>query len=151
MTNTTTKKTVLKRVRVVPAPILTKVTNLEYFQEAGVVWMGEQFQALFLGLEIGNTDPVELVVHELPEKMLDKEILAELGDKAELTVSQFKAFLAGNRKSKEWFILYLRGKDGNLWAVGASWGAYGDGWGVDANSIDNPLEWSAGSQVVSRN
>ena len=35
-----------------------------------------------------------------------------------------------------------------LWAVNANWN--GDGWNVNANSVENPLGWFAGNQVLSR-
>ena len=144
-------KTLLKHVRTVPVPVQTTVTDEEYFQEAGVVSMGFNFKAQFLGLEIGTTELVELTIHELTESSLDAPILAELGDKAELTVFQFKTFLAANRKSQEWFVLYLKGKDGNLWAVCASWSADSDGWNVYASSVDVPDRGDAVDRGVSRN
>ena len=144
-------KTLLKHVRTVPVPVQTTVTDEEYFQEAGVVSMGFNFKAQFLGLEIGITELVELTVHELTESSLDAPILAELGGKAELEVSQFRAFLAANRGSSEWFIFYLRGRDGNLWAVDAYWVAGSGGWSVDARSVGGPDGWGVGGRGVSRN
>ena len=109
--------TLLRTVRIAAQPAVT--TSEDYFKEAGVVVMWDNFKAQFLGLEVPATDEVELAVRKLEEGSLDAPILAELGEKAETSVSQFKAFLAENRKSQEWFIFYLRGKDGNLWAVHA--------------------------------
>ena len=126
-------------------------TSEEYFSDAGVKSMGENFKAQFLGLEVGSTDEVELAVCRLERNSLDAPILTELGDKAEINVSQFKAFLAGNRGSSEWFVFYLRGKDGSLWAVGARWYGDLDGWLVEAFSVGDRSPWNAGSQVVSRN
>lgn len=141
--------TLLRIVRIAAQPAVT--TSKEYFEEAGVRLFGSNFESQFLGLGIGATDETELAVRKLEKSSLDAPILTELGDKAEISVSQFKAFLAENRKSSEWFIFYLRGKDGNLWAVRAYWSTDRDGWYVNAFSVDGPSGWSAGSQVVSRN
>ncbi|MEX2014028.1 MAG: hypothetical protein WD896_01590 [Parcubacteria group bacterium] len=126
------------------------VTSKQYFEEAGAKWFGSNFEDQFFGLEVPPVQNGELAVHRLEEPSFDESILAALGDKAEISVSEFKAFLAKNRESREWFIFYLRGKDGNLSAVGAFWNA-GNGWNVNANSVTNPNKWNAGNQVVSRN
>src|SRR3989344_3580276 len=141
--------TLLRTVRIAAQPAVT--TSEDYFKEAGVVVMWDNFKAQFLGLEVPATDEVELAVRKLEEGPLDAPLLAELGEKAETSVSQFKAFLAENRKSQEWFIFYLRGKDGNLWAVYAYWYSDYGGWHVNADEVTNPDRWFAGHQVVSRN
>ena len=141
--------TLLRTVRIAAQPAVT--TSEDYFKEAGVVVMWDNFKAQFLGLEVPATDEVELAVRKLEEGSLDAPILAELGEKAETSVSQFKAFLAENRKSQEWFIFYLRGKDGNLWAVHARWRSALGGWFVHACRVDGPDRWDAGRPVVSRN
>ncbi len=43
------------------------------------------------------------------------------------------------------------GTDGvahKLWAVNANWN--GDGWNVNANSVENPNRWNADNEFVSR-
>ena len=120
--------TLLRTMRVAAQPAAT--TSKEYFAEAGVVSVGSNFEGQFYGLEVPATEEVELAVRKLEEASLDAPIMAELGDKTETGVSQFRAFLAANRKSSEWFIFYLRGKDGNLWAVNAYWHTDYGGWHV---------------------
>ena len=126
------------------------ITSEEYFTEAGVKWMGNNFKSQFLGLKVGATSDAELNVHKLTVASRDIPILAELDDKAEIFVSRFKAFLAENRNSSEWFIFYLRGKDNNLWAVFADWNSIYRGWGVDAYSVTDRHRWRDGRQVVSQ-
>ena len=72
-----------------------------YFEEAGVRSMGSNFQSQFLDLEVPETAEAELAVRKLDEISLDAPILAELGEKAETAVSQFRAFLAAHRESTE--------------------------------------------------
>jgi len=141
--------TLIRTVKVAAQPAIT--TSKEYFKEAGVVLTGSNFENQFYGLEVAATDEAELAVRKLEQDSLDAPILTELGDKAETSVSQFRAFLAENRESTEWFIFYLRGKDGQLWAVDAGWSADSGGWRVRASSVSDPGRWSAGRQVVSRN
>ncbi|MEK7536857.1 MAG: hypothetical protein AAB584_00205 [Patescibacteria group bacterium] len=140
--------TLLRNVRVPAQPAIT--TSEKYFKEAGVVWMGNDFKAQFLGLEVPATEEAELAVRKLEEASLDAPILAELGDKAEIPVSQFCAFLAANRESQEWFIFYLIGKNGKPWAVRAFWDSADRGWRVYADSVEYPRGWSVGYRVVSR-
>ena len=141
--------TLIRTVVVFSKPAVT--TSKEYFKEAGVRWMGKNFETQFLGLEVEATEEVELAVRKLEQASLDAPILVELGGKAELTVSQFQTFLAANRGSSEWFVFYLKGKDGNLWAVYAYWYSDYGGWHVNADEVTNPDRWFAGHQVVSRN
>lgn len=141
--------TFLRTMCIAAQPAAT--TSKEYFAEAGVVLTGSNFETQFYGLEVPAVDTAELKVSKLEENSLDAPIMAELGDKTETSVSQFKAFLAEHRESKEWFIFYLRGKDGNLWAVRAYWHADDGGWRVEAHGVGYPDGWSAGDQVVSRN
>ena len=145
-------ETILTLVRTVRIGAQSTVTtSKEYFAEAGVVITGSNFENQFYGFEVAATDEIDLAVRKLEKASLDAPILAELGDKAETSPSQFHAFLAANRESSEWFIFYLRGKDGNLWAVRARWRAGRGGWGVDASSVADPGGWGAGGQVLSRN
>ena len=138
----------LHTVRVSAQPAVT--TSEQYFKEAGVTSTGDNFKAQFLGLEVSATEETELAVRRLTKASLDVPILAELGDRAEIFVSQFKAFLAQNRESGEWFIFYLEGKDGKLWAVHAYWLDFHGGWYVCAFSVTPPSEWFAGRRVVSQ-
>jgi len=141
--------TLIRTVRIPAQPAVT--TSADYFKEAGVAWMSDNFQSQFLGLEVEASERTEFAIRKLEQSSLGAPILVELGDKAETPVSQFKAFLAGNRESSEFYIFYLKGKDGNLWVVSAYWNSDLDGWHVYASSVGRPLGWDAGSRVVSRN
>ena len=128
--------TLLRTVRVVAQPAGT--TSKEYFEKAGVKWAGSNFEDYFYGLEFPASEDTELVVRKLEQESLDSPIFAELGDKAEISISQFHAFLTANHASPEWFIFYLKGKDGNLWAVYAFLDSFIRGWRVDASSVESP-------------
>ncbi|MBI2086978.1 MAG: hypothetical protein HYT69_02300 [Candidatus Zambryskibacteria bacterium] len=87
--------TLLRTVKVAAEPAVT--TSKEYFAEAGVKLTGSNFENQFYSLEVTATEEVELAVCKLEEASLDAPIMAELGDKAETSASQFRAFLAANR------------------------------------------------------
>lgn len=140
--------TFLHAVQISAQPAIT--TSEEYFKEAGVVWMIDDFRAQFLGLEVPTTREIRLAIHRLEKDSLDKSILDELGNKAEISVSQFIEFLNAHHGSEEWFIFYLKGKNGDLWAIRALW-HQGDGdWRVHVRSVANRGGWGAGYQVLSQ-
>lgn len=146
--------TFIREVMLGAQPALTHVaTSKEYWENAGVVWANEHFKVQF-GDDLALDDAAAsvYVIRRLEQGSLDAPIIAELGgeESAESPVAHFHAFLAENRKSTEYFIFYLRGKDGNLWAVRAAWSAGHGGWYVDAFSVSHPGEWDAGHRVVSR-
>lgn len=123
----------------------------EYFKkEAEVVLMGDNFRAQFLGLRVPAVEETEIAVRKLEEPSFDTHILDELGNRAEISVSQFQAFLAANHRSSALFVFYLRGKDGRPWAVGADWVVDRGGWYVYADSVTNQFKWRQGYRVVSQ-
>lgn len=145
-------KSILTFIRTIVIPAQSAVTtSKQYFEEAGVKWTGDNFEAQFLGLEVEAVDETTLSINKLSENSLDESILTELDDKAETTPSQFKEFLSQNKKSEEYFLFYMKGKDGGLWAVSADWRVGDGGWDVSAGSVRDPGRWGAGFRVVSRN
>jgi hypothetical protein len=146
-------ETILTVVREVALGVQSAVTtSAEYFKDAGVVWTNNNFDNQFVGLKVPAAPSTDFIVRKLEQNSLDAPIIAELGGEknAEISVSHFKDFLQKNRKSTEWFIFYLNGKDRNLWAVDVYWLSDDGGWNVNANSVSDPSEWYAGSRVVSR-
>jgi len=139
--------TFLRTVRIAAQPAVT--ISKQYFKGAGVVWANNIFQAEFYSLEVPTTEEIEIAVHRLKKSLFDAPILAELGDKAKISVSQFRTFLAANRESLEWFIFYLSGRNGKR-AVYAYWSVNCGGWRVGARSVTRPDEWRQGYRVVSQ-
>ncbi len=144
-------KSILTFIRDFLASAHPKISTSEKFwEDAGVKWMGESFKTQFIGLEVSATEAEVLSISKLEKNSLDTPILSELGEKAETSVLHFAEFLNQNRRSSEFFIGYLRGLDGNLFAVYASWLVSVGGWVVNAPSVARPHEWSAGYMVLSR-
>lgn len=118
------------------------------FEEVGVKTFGAQFESLFTGFEVGAVGAIVLAVHVLTEDSPDADVRPELGKHVEVSVSHFLAFLAGHRGSTEWFLSYLKGRDGNLWPVNARWFVSSNGWFVRYISTENP-NWLKGVHVIS--
>ena len=157
MTDKTATPNILTTLRIMRIPAQPAViTYEEYFKEAGVVWMGSKFKAQFLNLAEFGVEATDLVVRKLVEASLDALVLVELGDKAETFVSQFREFLSLNKRSPEWFVFYLRGRDEDLWTVRADWRDGDGGWFVYAFPVDvDELSeerdgWNADDRIVSR-
>lgn len=139
----------LRKVTLSAQPALT--TSGKYFEDARVVWMSRNFQEQFFSLEVPSLSSADFIVRRLEQNSLDAPIIAELGgeEKAETSASHFTDFLKKNAGLTELLIFYLRGKDGNFWAVAPNWNAAYGGWLVNAYSVSSPREWGAGYRVVS--
>lgn len=138
---------VVRMFEIVSTP---KITSREYFNQAVVRWMGGNFKVQFFDLPIPALGGTKLAIRKLKKNSKDGPILKELGEKAKISISQFHAFLSANFESKECFIFYMEGNDGNLWPVRANWNFDDGGWNVNANPVTNPNPWNAGNQVVSK-
>jgi hypothetical protein len=113
-------------------------------------WLGDRFKQVMLPKTEHDVAKTELRFSKLETATLDSLIITELGDRAEITLHHFYETLAHKKQVRdyEWIIGYVRGVDGYLWAVGASWD--GGGWDVRADSVDSPGRWGAGVAFVSR-
>ncbi len=141
--------TFVRKVRIDAQPSVT--TSENYFWEARISLMDYSFRIHFLRLEIPSTEEVELSVYRLEVTSVDGSIIEELGgkEKAEISVSQLKAFLADNHESLGWFVAYLRDGDGELWAVNAYRSVFGYGWSIEACLVDDLLhEWDSHNRYV---
>lgn len=106
----------------------------------------EQFHDL-VSPEIGD---VEIVVNRLEEETPNKQVLEKLGDKAEINLLQFLVLLTENTDSFKSFAAFIRGKDGNLWAVTTSPSSYGN-HNINAEPVENTFYViDEGHYVVSR-
>lgn len=89
---------------------------------------------------------IDVQTRTLPRDMNDKEILAEFKPE-EITLGEFVTALDKLDKSG-YYICYIKDSSAKLWAVFASWSD--GGWHFSAYSVEYPIGWGAGRQVVSR-
>ncbi|TAL48807.1 hypothetical protein EPN83_03390 [Patescibacteria group bacterium] len=162
-------KLILDFVRTVRLPVQPRFVARDCFKEDGSdtarvkTWfLGDNFKDHFLGKVEEPVGETNLAVSRLTRNALDRKIRSELGGShEEVALSQFWALLQAQGRGERGplltngyaIIAYIRdenGPHGLLWAVNASW-YDGRGWGVDAYSVEDPGNWRAGHQVLSRN
>lgn len=122
-----------------------------------IAWLGDNFKRIFLGKTEEGVEATTLTIHKLEKTSRDPGIMAELGEwRTETSLAHLYELLKKQPNGESGVLLtngyanifYIRGTDGNFWAVLAHWPR--DGWYVLANSVENPDVWYAGRQVVSR-
>lgn len=126
--------------------------------EIQIYYLGPNFKQNFGKKIETDVERAELRAHTLLEASLDKEIKKEFGGQYPvISLATFRAALKQQGRGQKGFLLvngyaniaYIEDDNGTVWAVRAVWNS-GDGWNVEAYSVDNPNRWDVGSQVVSR-
>lgn len=130
----------------------------DHLTAANIGWMSDDFKRYFLNVVEEKVEGVTLTVHRLKKASLGAPILSELGDCAEISLAHFFELMKRQSKGEAgpllvngWAnIAYIRGNDGNLWAVDAYWNDTDRDWDVYVYSVEDPHEWGDGRQVLSR-
>jgi hypothetical protein len=126
-------------------------------KDFNIGWIGEDFKKNFLDKEETDIPDATLSIQKLVRDSFDKDILAELGDKAETKLvyvfNLIKNQLNGNAgpllTNGNSNVFYIRNKNNELWVVGVLWHSYDGCWNAHADPLKDPCEWRAGYQVVS--
>ena len=135
------------------------VVNEASLKEANIGWTGENFKEHFLGKVEENITDATLAIHRLEQSALDAPIRKELGsERGVTTLAYFFNLIKKQSNGQKGHLLvngyaniaYIRDKKNTLWAVRARWLSFYGYWLVDAYSVENPLEWLAGYQILSR-
>ena len=148
----------LCRATTVKVPGIAKFVVKDHLTAVNVGWIDKNFDQFFRNKQEEDVDDITLVVSRLEKDSLDTSILAELGDRAETSLAHLFALLEKQSKGEQGILLtngyanifYIRGTDGNLWAVSANWNSYDGYWDVEASSVERPCWWNVGGQVFSR-
>jgi hypothetical protein len=122
-----------------------------------ISYLGDNFQAWHLETKVIQRKGYQLSARLLSKRMLDQDIQAELSPGYETDMAAIFSLLKKQGHGQPGILLtngysnifYVRDCAGVLRAVRVDWD--GDGWGVDANSVDGPYGWYEGYQVFSRN
>ena len=110
-------------------------------------WMSENFKQVFGDVKV-SPKKCNLIVKVLKKPMTDKQILSDWKPE-NVTLDEVLWTLNHKEGLKgEYNIFYVKDSTEILWAVDAYW--YGGARNLDANSVEYPFEWVAGSQVFSR-
>lgn len=130
---------------------MKKETNFFTEGRNNIYYIGSNFSSLF---QPCTPERADLKVAKLKRPMTNREILEEWGPEVvtlgNVAYAMENAEKVGLLKNGYANIFYVNDKDGVLRAVGVNYDA-GSGWYVDARTVDNPLAWGAGHEVVSRN
>lgn len=135
-----------------------KFVAKDHLKSANVGWISGNFDKLFLNKVEESVGDANLAVSSLTKDSLDAPILAELGDRAETSLAYLFELISKQSKGEDGVLLtngyaniaYVRGNDGNLWAVSAYWNSVDGYWSVGAYSVGYPYRWVAGRQFLSR-
>ena len=153
---------------VIPATTGTFVAKEKFIQDTGrkakvkISYLGDNFTAWFLSDDGKTEEPITeqtLRYGKLRKSSVDAPIITELGGeaKAETTLTEVFSLMEKQATGEEGVLLnngwanlfYVKDQSGVLRTVRVSWG--GDGWRVNADSVENPDRWGGGRRVFSRN
>ncbi len=131
----------------------------DHLKEAKVGLNCDKFKDLFIDKVEEDVEDAILVISDLERGSLDVSILAELGYRAETSLAYLFALLKKQNKGEEGPLLtnglvnifYVRGTDGNLWALLIRWVSGVRYWLVKTYSVGQLKEWAADWRVFSRN
>jgi hypothetical protein len=145
----------LQRITAVPVFGTEKFIARDHLKPANISCTGSDFDKFFLEKVDENIKGLTVAVHRLEKDSLSIPIIAELGGCAEINLVHLFQLIEKQSKGEDGLLLtdgtniaYIRGTDGNLWVVVASWTSMD--WYVCADRVGYPRKWSLGSQVLSR-
>lgn len=138
------------------------VINIKRNAPVKISYLGDNFNAWFLNGDGKTEDPISeqiLRYHKLRQSSVDGPIITELGGeaKAETTLLEMFSLMEKQKHGEDGVLLnngwanifYIKDSAGVLRSVRVRW--RGDGWGVLADSVEDPRGWLVGDQVFSRN
>lgn len=127
-----------------------------------ISYLGDNFTSWFLSGKGKTEDLISeqtLRYHKLRQSSVDGPIIAKLGgaEKSETTLFEMFSLMEKQGKGEDGVLLnngyanifYIKDSAGVLRAVSVYWD--GDGWHVDASSVELPYRWNSDSRVFSRN
>ncbi|TSC96796.1 MAG: Uncharacterized protein Athens071426_533 [Parcubacteria group bacterium Athens0714_26] len=157
----TTAFALLERVGIVNLSDIGKFVSREHFtidnKEVKIAWIGDNFRNNFLSKVEEAQAKTTLCISKLKKSSLDALIMIELGSVTETTLANIwqmfkkqpngesgKLLIDGHAN-----IFYVCDAKGVFWAVRVYWD--GDGWDVNALSVEDSDGWCGGNLVFSRN
>lgn len=109
----------------------------------------EKFKDQFYDLQSPEIGQTEITVQRLTEETPSRQVLEKLGDKAEINPLQYLLLLKENEDPFTRYVTFLRGKDGNLWTVTATWSSYF--YDLTAEPVENTFYGiDEGCYIISR-
>lgn len=148
----------LRRVGVAAVYGTEKFVARDHLKDANVGWMGDNFKKLFLSNVEEAVADIAVAIYRLEQSSLDAPIMAELGERTVIKLAHFFELLKKQSCGESGVLLtngyvnvaYIKGGDGNVWAVRAAWASGGRCWHVEASSVESSRRWLGGRQILSR-
>jgi hypothetical protein len=138
------------------------VRDVSHKAKVKISYLGDNFTKWFLNGKGKTEDPITkqtLYFGKLRKSSVDGPIIDELGGEAnaETTLTELYGLMKLQANGEEgalltngwWNIFYIKDQNGALRAVSVGW--RGGGWRVGAGSVECPVDWRDGYQVLSRN
>jgi len=123
----------------------------------GVFYIDPEIREHLARKEEGRLSGSQIIrIHRLLRQSLDMPILMRLGAQCALTFEHIAFLLQRQRKGERGKLSTYGGVNvayvelcGLLSSVSIRWVPEGDGWAFEALSVDHPLQWPAGTQILS--
>ena len=99
------------------------------------------------------TEQAVVRLQELDRQAIDQEVWDSTGGVESLSYGPGQLYwLMQNLLAKDgcWYVAYVNGDDGNLWAVYFCWDAVGRVWYLDASRAPDANQWGQGDQFLVR-
>jgi len=147
----------------VPATTDRFVAREKFVRDTGrkakvkISFLGDNFETWFGNKVEGPTVEQTLRYAKLRKSSVDRPIIAELGDKAETTLTEMFSLMEMQKNGESGVLLnnglanifYVKDINAVLRSVGVGWD--GGGWDVGASGVGGPGAWGGGGRVFSRN
>lgn len=126
--------------------------------ETNIGCMDNLFKQAFMGKVEKDVSQDRITIYRLEEDAVYRAVLKELGEeRKEIALTHFFALLKKQSQGQSGPLLtnghgnviFIKGNDGNFWAISANWNYVDRCWGVFANSIDTPGYLFAKRQIIS--
>ncbi len=127
------------------------VVSEKYFEEAGIKRVHDNFPGPFLGMEAPAITDSVLKAQGIEISSNTHYIHEELGERAQISIQEFVGFLKKGRRSSGAYVFYIRGRDGDLFAVFCRWIHEINGWVAFSSLVRFCVSLRTVEVVVSRN
>ena len=125
-------------------------------EQLQITWIGANFRRHFLNKIEGPAPAREFDVYRLKRFAHNDTIIGEIGGEPEVMLHDIWVLLTHQSHGEQGplqtdarpNLFYVRDSTGLLWAVDTVWG--GAGWEVGASRLDEPRQWDAQIEVITR-
>lgn len=164
----------LQKIAVSPCAAVFKFAAYDHFEvdtrreaQVQICSMATDFGMRFVCMTENNIEASSLSAHTLLRAAPCSDVLAELGDRAEIPLAHIWELLCRQRHGEKDSILtsemllvdeitfntnvfFGRDKNGDLWAIFLDWKSFYKGWNIGVRRVEDPYPLREGSRIFSR-